>query len=68
MIRKYCPRCRTYSYSASMEKPWLCATCKLDLGDRPILQINQKAEDDPEKENQGSHQDSQPEIQSGFNQ
>jgi len=48
MLRKYCPHCRTYSYSASTENPWLCATCSLDLGEQPFLQLYERAIEDCE--------------------
>lgn len=43
MIKKFCPHCRTYSYSASRESPWNCATCNRDLGQEPILELDEKA-------------------------
>ncbi len=52
MIRKYCPLCLTYSYSASTKSPWLCATCQLDLSAEPFLQIDEKAAADTEQNDQ----------------
>lgn len=41
MVKKYCPRCGEYSYSACAEGRWLCPICGFDLSKMPVLQINE---------------------------
>lgn len=60
MIRKYCPHCREYSYSASAANPWYCANCDEDLSREPVLEIDERApgDCDTQQENCDTRQDS----------
>lgn len=50
MVRKYCPRCKKYSYSAFSGKKWLCPTCGYDLSDDDVLNINEKSHKEEKEE------------------
>lgn len=45
MVRKYCPKCGKYSYSACAEGIWVCPTCGYDLSQMPVLNLNEKSPD-----------------------
>ena len=50
MVRKYCSRCKEYSYSACSDKEWTCPICGNDLTSEPVLNIYEKSEyDKPER-------------------
>lgn len=39
MIKKHCPKCKKYSFSASANGKWICPTCGYDLTFKPVLQL-----------------------------
>lgn len=41
MVKKLCPGCRQYSYSAKTEGRWVCPTCQLDLTLMPVLWLGE---------------------------
>lgn len=41
MFKKYCQKCRNYSYSSYTEMRWLCPTCGNDLRKNKLLNINE---------------------------
>lgn len=51
MVRKYCPRCKEYSYSAASEREWICPICGYDLTNEQVLNINEKSDKDNLGEN-----------------
>jgi len=40
MVKKFCPRCKNYSYSAATAGRWICPKCGNDLTKMPFLAIN----------------------------
>lgn len=46
MVRKSCPRCGEYSYSACSERKWACPTCGYDLTGEPVLNIYERSTKD----------------------
>ena len=44
MVRKYCPQCKEYSYSACSDNEWICPSCGYDLTAEPVLNIYEKSE------------------------
>ncbi len=44
MLKKYCPKCETYSYSASNCGNWECPNCNYDLTKQPVMNLSQKKE------------------------
>ncbi len=39
MFKKFCPRCKKFSYSATRGSKWICPTCGYDLTDKPVLPL-----------------------------
>jgi uncharacterized Zn finger protein (UPF0148 family) len=48
MVKKYCPKCKCYSYSAFSEGKWICPICGNDITNRIVLALE---ENDQDKEN-----------------
>lgn len=51
MVRKYCPKCKEYSYSAVSERVWLCPTCSNDLTGERVLNIGERSDKEDIGEN-----------------
>ncbi len=41
MVKKFCPKCRSFSYSAKTQGRWICPSCGYDLTLKPILMLEQ---------------------------
>ena len=52
MVRKYCPKCKEYSYSATGERVWLCPTCGYNLTNERVLNIGERSDKDNTREDQ----------------
>lgn len=41
MVKKLCPKCGKYSYSAATRSKWTCPSCGHDLSSYPHMEIEQ---------------------------
>lgn len=45
MVKKYCPKCKNYSYSARTEGEWVCPTCGCNITDGKVLSLEESDQD-----------------------
>lgn len=55
MVKKYCPKCKSYSYSAYAEGPWICPICGNDIINQKVLSLKEIDGDDEIIQSQQSH-------------
>ncbi len=50
MLKKFCEKCRKYSYSSTGLGTWFCPTCGHDLSSKPIKPLNNNDIDKTKKD------------------